>query len=128
MRDVLDDLRAAAAPGGWHKANQELLIEAMEEQRRSHSKKIAHFVRHHAQFSREANHAVQLILTGEQIEWLLQALNDIRVGSWTRLGCPEMEQARRAVHSHEKASHYAAMELSGYFQSALLSAFQGEAI
>jgi hypothetical protein len=111
-----------------NKANQELLVEAMEEQRRGHAAKIDRLLKNQPQFFQESEGIVQFMLNGEQIEWLLQALNDIRVGSWTRLGCPEMAEARRAVLTEESAAHYTAMELSGYFESALLEAFRSEAM
>ena len=105
------------------RAGQPLLVEAMEEQQRSQAHKVARLVKNPASALREKNGALELTLDGEQMEWLLQALNDIRVGSWVRLGCPEMEQARRAVRDEQAAIHYTAMELSGYFQAAILQAF-----
>jgi len=107
-------------------ANQELLVEAMTEQRRSHVKKIDRLLKSQTQLFHENDHALELVVNAEQIEWLLQALNDVRVGSWMLLGCPEMEHARRAVLNEKSASHYTAMELSGYFQTALLQAFRAE--
>jgi len=111
-----------------NKANQELLVEAMEEQRRDHAKKIERLIKNQAQCFHETDRFLQLALNGEQIEWLLQALNDVRVGSWMQLGCPEMEEARQAVLAEESAAHYTAMELSGYFQTALLEAFRADTL
>ncbi|HWD20244.1 MAG TPA: hypothetical protein VHB20_13300 [Verrucomicrobiae bacterium] len=105
-------------------ASQDLLVEAMAEQQRQHAKKIERLLKRPSRFFHETEGVIQLVLNGEQMEWMLQALNDIRVGSWTRLGCPEMEAARKAVRTEESAAHYTAMELSGYFEAALLEGFR----
>ena len=61
------------------------------------------------------------VTTGE-IEWLLQVLNDVRIGSWLALGSPE----QRMEHLTEKnAPHLWAMEMSGSFEMALLHLLEG---
>lgn len=107
------------------KASQELLVEAMEEQRSGHAAKIEALLKNPERFFRGDGDPLELVLDAEQMEWLLQALNDIRVGSWMRLGCPEMGEARRRAVNEESAAHYTAMQISGIFQSALLEAFRG---
>jgi len=105
-------------------AGQDWLTDAMGEQRRQHAQRIEALLKNPSQFFRGETDALQLVLSVEQLEWLLQALNDVRVGSWSRLGCPEMAEARRSVLNEQSAAHYTAMEVSGYFQSALLDAFR----
>ncbi len=116
--------RLSRNSSGESRAGEDLLVETMAEQRRSHAEKIEGLFKNPRRYFRDTGDGLEMILNGEQIEWLLQALNDVRVGSWMRLGCPEMEAARRAVLTEETATHYTAMEVSGYFQSALLDAFQ----
>jgi hypothetical protein len=118
--------RLSRAPRPEDEAHQELLVEAMEEQRKGHVKKIEQLIKNEARFFRETEEALQIALSGDQIEWLLQTLNDVRVGSWTLLGCPELEDVRRKALTEEHATHYAAMELSGVFQAVLLEAFEAE--
>jgi len=56
------------------------------------------------------------------LEWLLQVLNDIKVGSWVQLGCPELEKAAPVNLTRPNARSLQAMHLSGEFQAALLEA------
>ena len=61
-----------------------------------------------------------LTLTSAEIEWLLQVLNDVRVGCWLTLGEPEPGEEPEV--SEENARYLIAMELCGLFESELLSA------
>jgi hypothetical protein len=64
----------------------------------------------------------QLMLPLDQSEWFLQVLNDVRVGSWVQLGCPD-EQAQRPVElTFANARLYLTMELCGAFQYLVLQA------
>jgi hypothetical protein len=105
------------------KADQEWLEEAMEQQRQDHKKRIGQFFSNDRRYFKESQGELRFTLTGEQMEWLLRVLNEIRVGSWVRLGRPEMEKARKINLTGAQARLFSAMELSGYFQSALLEAF-----
>ena len=60
-------------------------------------------------------------LRAPQMEWLLQVLNDIRVGSWLILGSPD-QAGKPIVLNEQTAPYFWSMEMSGYFQSALLEA------
>ena len=59
----------------------------------------------------------RLKLSPGEVEWLLQVLNDIRVGSWIRLGSPETPFK---VLNAETAPDVWAMEMAGSFQMRLL--------
>jgi hypothetical protein len=74
-------------------------------------------------FFKEADGDFQFTLTGEQLEWLLRVLNEVRVGSWVRLGRPELAAARKIRLTGAYGRLYTAMELCGYFQANLLEAF-----
>jgi hypothetical protein len=104
-------------------AEQEWLEETMNQQRAEHRKRLAQFFAQDRRFFKDGKDESRLTLTGEQMEWLLRVLNDIRVGSWVRLGRPEMEAARLLSLNSHQARYLASMELSGYFESALLAAF-----
>jgi len=105
------------------KTEQEWLEEAMVQQRLDHKKKLGQLFRDSRRFFKAGKHDFLFTLTGEQIEWMLRVLNEIRVGSWVRLGRPEMEEARSFSLTSEQARFLATMEVSGYFQAALLEAF-----
>jgi hypothetical protein len=103
---------------------QRLLEEAMARQRSEHKAKVDGFLRAEAPVFREDGDELYLTLTGEDLEWLLQVLNDIRVGSWVQLGSPNVDTVRRGGLSAEEARSVAAMDMSAYFQSGLLEAFK----
>jgi hypothetical protein len=105
------------------RADQEWLEEAMDQQRQDHKKKLGQLFRNPQGFFKPAHHGQHFVLTGEQIEWMLRVLNEIRVGSWVRLGRPELEAVRQLKLTPEQGRLVASMELSGYFQAALLEAF-----
>jgi hypothetical protein len=64
---------------------------------------------------------LELTLTAADLEWLLQVLNDIRVGSWIALGEPDETHPPEVAGAN--ARPVVALELCGYFQSTLLTAF-----
>jgi hypothetical protein len=66
-----------------------------------------------------------LELDPEQAEWLLQAMNDLRVGAWRRLGCPD-EQAERRLGTPEQLQWLAVMELAAAFELAVLTGLHAE--
>jgi hypothetical protein len=105
------------------KADQEWLEEAMDQQRLDHKKKLGQLFRDNRCFFKPGKHGFRFSLTGEEMEWMLRVLNEIRVGSWVRLGRPEMEAAHALSLTSGQARFLAAMELSGYFQAVLLEAF-----
>ncbi|MGA2751563.1 MAG: hypothetical protein ABSG59_22585 [Verrucomicrobiota bacterium] len=109
-------------PGATGPADQRLLQQAMARQRQQYRAKLDDFFRAQRRFFTNAQEGVQLALTAEQLEWLLQILNDIRVGSWVQLGCPEIDSFRRSGLTPAQTRAVAAMDMSGYFQAALLEA------
>jgi len=111
-------------PKSANPAEQHLLEEAMERQNMEHKARAAQFLKAELPFFRETEDEVYLSLTPEQLEWLLQVLNDIRVGSWVKLGSPDADVVRRENLAGEEARAVAAMDMSAYFQSGLLEAFR----
>jgi hypothetical protein len=105
-------------------AEQRLLEEAMERQTAEHRAKLEVFLRAESPVFQDTGEELYMDLTGEELEWLLQVLNDIRVGSWVKLGSPDAGTVRRSSLSPEEARAVAAMDMSAYFQSGLLEAFR----
>ena len=62
-------------------ANQHLLDEALAEQRAENKKKVLAFLARSERFT-ESPAGFLLKLAPGEIDWLLQVLNDVRVGSW----------------------------------------------
>src|SRR5690606_15247141 len=100
--------------------SQSMLQEAMAEQRQQNRKRVTDFLDEENWEQHGTRFRVKL--TGEEIEWLLQVLNDIRVGSWVILGKPEHDRGALANVTLEKMPYAGALELSGYFQMVLLQA------
>jgi hypothetical protein len=94
----------------------------MTQQQSAHKGNLARFFRNENQFFRTEQGELCLALAPAQFEWLLQVLNDIRVGSWVQLGCPELAPARLSELAAKNPIPFTAMETSGYFQMALLEA------
>ena len=99
--------------------NQRLLEESLVEQRRENRKQVRAMLDKPDRF-REVKGGFELTLKRAEIEWLLQVLNDVRVGSWLALGEPE--EGEEPAVTKENARSLIAMEVSGMFQSFLLAA------
>lgn len=61
-----------------------------------------------------------------EMEWMLQVLNEVRVGSWLALGSPNLQQPKHAVPTAENEAHYWAMDLAGTFEMIFISALSGD--
>ncbi len=101
--------------------SQQLLEEALAEQRAVSQKQVAGLLGQSARWI-EHHSGWRLKLSAAEAEWLMQVLNDIRVGSWVRLGCPEGEDR---VLDEQTAPHLWAMEIAGSFEMALLEVLEG---
>ena len=111
--------KSGGFPG--QETDQGLLDEALAEQRQDNRRQLQALLADPARFQ-EQETGWRLSLSPADLEWLLQVLNDIRVGSWALLGSPE----ERLVQLDEKtAPCYWAMEMSGHFQMQFLEAMQG---
>lgn len=106
--------RSGAVP--QPEAAQRLLDEALAEQRARNKRQLEALFAQPGRWT-AADNEWKLSLTTGEIEWLLQVLNDIRIGSWLALGSPE-----KLVESLTAASmpHVWAMEMAGDFQMALV--------
>lgn len=100
-------------------SSEQLLEEALAEQKSQIKKSVEAFWNDPGHV-RQSNSGYQLALSAEQIELLLQVLNEIRVGCWTRLGSPE-DLARYVIPVEEGClEDYLGMELCGLFENLLL--------
>ncbi|MDW7979729.1 MAG: DUF2017 family protein [Verrucomicrobiales bacterium] len=100
---------------------QRLLEEELERHRRNNIREVA-AVLNERKLLTKASRGFRLTLSPEQFEWLLQVLNDVRVGSWLAIGAPDTEHGEEIQLTEETAPHVWAMETAGYFEMALLSA------
>ena len=67
----------------------------------------------------------RVTLQRADLEWLLQVLNDVRVGSWLILGCPDPDEGPAPEVNEANAKYIFLLELSSHFQCVLLEAVDG---
>ena len=101
--------------------SQRLLDEALAEQHAENRRQVHRLV-NDAKLWKEAQKYWQLKLSPSELEWMLQVLNDIRVGSWVQLGSPDEWSE---MITPERAPRIWRMELAGAFQMGFLHALEG---
>jgi hypothetical protein len=101
--------------------SQKLLEEAVAEQKQENKKQLLTMLGDEERFQ-EQQGGFRFTLSAHQMEWLLQVLNDVRVGSWLALGCPDEKKGKHPELNARNAHLYFAMEFCGIFQSILLEA------
>ncbi len=112
--------RLSKSAAAVNEANQRLLDEALAEQRTENKKFVESFLTDAKRFQVEEV-STQMTVTAGEIEWLLQVLNDVRVGNWVLLGSPTAEPLRIAAKD-VNAPRLWAMELAAMFQMNLIRA------
>jgi hypothetical protein len=103
-------------------ANQRLLDESLAEQREANRKTLDAFLGDPRRFT-DTETGSRLSLSPSELEWLLQILNDVRVGSWIILGSPEQAMEFKLLNE-KTAADFWAMEMSGQFQMRFLEALE----
>lgn len=114
-RDSSDTLQEASA----------LLREALQEQRNDLSAWIRRRVVEGEALKKEVDEW-HLHLDGMEPEHLLQVLNELRVGAWTKLGSPEDLHDEEWEITPGKAPLHVIMTLAGQFEMVLIHALMGE--
>ena len=106
--------------------DQQLLDEALAEQRKENKRQLEMLLKETGRF-KEVQGGCEFFLNKPQIEWLLQVLNDVRIGSWLALGSPDEKKGKTAQLTEQNAQFMWFMEFAGYFQMLLLRAMHGDA-
>jgi len=103
-------------------ANQCLLDESLAERREQNRKTLQAFLADARRFT-DTESGSRLSLSSSELEWLLQILNDVRVGSWIILGSPQ-QGIEFKILNEKTAADFWAMEMSGQFQVRFLEALE----
>jgi hypothetical protein len=103
--------------------DQELLTEALAEQRAQNRKQLLAMIKAKSRF-RKNKKGWRFTMPAARMDWLLQVLNDVRVGSWLALGSPDGPEKMFAALNSQSAPNFWAMEIAGHFQGVLLEALQ----
>ncbi len=101
--------------------DQQLLEEALAAQRSKNKKQLQAMLKAKSRF-RQNKSGWRFSLKPEQMNWLLEVLNDIRVGSWLQLGSPDGTGQILTAVGDKTARYFWAMEMCGHFQMVLLAA------
>lgn len=106
------------------KENQELLDETIQSQRKANQEEIILLVSKPGRFT-DLGETSRAVFQRDELEWLLQVLNDVRVGCWIMLGSPAAPD-EATLHNDKKAfPNLVMMEIAGGFQMFFLSAISG---
>ena len=108
--------------GQLPESSRKLLDEALADQRAESKKQLEAFLTDMRRFV-QTEEGWRFSLSTAELEWLLQVLNDIRVGSWINLGAPE-EKLDVGWIDKEIAPHFWTMEIAGAFQMEMLAALK----
>jgi hypothetical protein len=101
--------------------NEALLEEALAEQQRENRRQLDEMLHQPGRF-KENEFGFTFHLSPPEMEWVLQVLNDIRVGSWVELGEPDAT-IRQFTELNEQSMQLAwAVEMAGLFEHSLLEA------
>ena len=106
-------------------ASHKLIEEALTEQRHANKRQLQAILEDPGRFT-EYDGGWQFSMSASELEWLLQVLNDIRVGSWIMLGSLDPKEQRRVELTGKNAPYLWAMELCGHFETVLLQALSGQ--
>lgn len=104
--------------------NQELLKEALAEQQLENRKHLEQILAEPGRFH-ESETGFTFRISHSELEWFLQVLNDIRVGSWIQLGQPDGASAGQIALTEQNLQLTWSMEMAALFQHSLLEAAAG---
>lgn len=105
---------------------RQLLHESLAEANRQTRARLEAFLADPRRFLPAGEKSLRVGFNREEMEWLLQVLNDVRVGSWVRLGCPDLDAPAPPLRPDPAhARHLVLMEAAGYFELELLAALDG---
>jgi hypothetical protein len=106
--------------------NQQLLEEALREQRTAIRRQIELMLKEEGRFQAVPDtENLRVTFTFGELDWLLQICNDLRVGSWLALGSPDLDVRPDLKGKPEVARFYFNMEVAGFFEMQFIRALDG---
>lgn len=105
---------------------QDDLASALADHRREVSEAVEALLADTERCQPQKGGGFRLTLSGAEFEQLLQALNEVRMGAWERLGCPDFDSGDRPEVSEENFLCFWAFQVTDLFQGELLSALHPE--
>ena len=105
---------------------QDDLADALRANRQELSKGVEELLADPQRCAPQKGGGFRLILANGDSELMLQTLNEVRVGAWEKLGCPDFEAGDRPEISDENFLCFWAFQVTDLFQGVLLDALTGE--
>jgi hypothetical protein len=105
--------------------NQKLLEESLATHREETRQAVKCFLTNPLTFVLKGN-CFRWRASRAEMEWILQVLNEVRVGSWLALGAPDLQEPAPPHPTAGIESHYWAMDIAGGFQMIFVAALSGE--
>ena len=105
--------------------NQRLLDEALRAQRLANQQQVLDLLNQPGRFVDGAA-GYRVGFTRGEIEWLLQVLNDVRIGSWIALGSPGYAEQSEDLPDDQSMRHLMIMEMAGGFETYFLGTVSGD--
>jgi len=112
------------ARAGQLNEHQRLLEESLAAQRKENRKQIRALLDEAGRFQAIPT-GFRLKITRPEIEWLLQVLNDVRIGGWIALGSPDTEAGEKIPVNERTTPFIRSMEIAGAFETVFLDALTG---
>ena len=103
-------------------ADQRMLEEALAAQKAESRRRLDAWLEQHARPGAPARSG-PLRFSAADLDWLLQVLNDIRVGSWLRLGSPDDPESISLTKHNWR--DFVALQFCGLLQSVVLNTLEG---
>lgn len=117
--------RLSRNPSSSGHENQKLLEESLASHRDETRQMVRTLINNPKNFPACGSGFRWLASRGE-MEWLLQVLNEVRVGSWLALGSPDLQRAKKPQPTADNEAHYWAMDIAGGFEMIFISALSGD--
>jgi len=117
--------RLSRNPGPGDDENQKLLDESLAAHRQETRQRVRDLLANPRCFQAHGGGYGWLASRGE-MEWLLQVLNDVRVGSWLALGRPSLPPPANLPSTPVALMHRRAMDIAGGFEMIFIAALDGE--
>ena len=110
-------IKEATAP------DPKLLAEALQDIKRAHRQKLEEFLRQHVQRSAQGE-PTRLEIPTADVEWFLQVVNEVCIGSWYELGCPDFQTRTQIPRTPANLSSMLRLEHAGMLASRILLALE----
>jgi hypothetical protein len=123
MADLFIDPQAGM---DYKSGHEDFLLEGVAEHHKENKRQLEEMLTQPGRFAEEEL-GFRFALTHSEMEWLLQLLNDVRVGSWIQLGEPDGNS--NIFGPEQKLTEQTiqlawTMEMAGHFLSGILEAYK----